>query len=446
MKITLPENVNLIINTLTQKGFEAYIVGGCVRDSILGLTPKDWDITTDALPKDILLCFKNYKTIETGIKHGTVAVVIDKEIYEITTYRIDGDYKDNRHPESVEFSDKLEYDLARRDFTVNAMAYSPKAGLVDLYGGMDDLKYKAIRCVGQADKRFKEDALRILRALRFASVYDFTIEVNTSNAIFENAKLLNNISSERITAEFNKLICGSSAAYILNRYKRVIEVFIPEIEVMFNFDQKTPHHNKTLWKHTLSSMSHIDNDLLLRLTMFFHDIGKPLAQKYDEEKNICHYKGHNVFSCAIAENVMKRLRYSNEMIHNTKELIYYHDVRCGDNKKHIKKVLSKIGEDKFRMLLKVQRADILAQSLYQRDKKLSSLALCEETFEEIIKAQECFSLKDLAVNGRDLIHLGVTKGEEIGKTLNTLLALVIDGKIENEKQILLDKSKELNNL
>lgn len=446
MKIALPTNVNLIINTLIENGFEAYIVGGCVRDSILGLTPQDWDITTDALPNDILSCFENYKTIETGIKHGTVAVVIDKEVYEITTYRIDGNYKDNRHPESVVFSDKLEYDLARRDFTVNAMAYNQKTGLIDLYGGMNDLKYKAIRCVGQADKRFKEDALRILRALRFASVYDFTIEVSTSEAIFENAKLLNNISNERINTEFNKLICGNSATYILNRYKKVISVFIPEIEVMFNFDQNNPHHNKTLWKHTLSSMLHIDNDLLLRLTMFFHDIGKPLAQKYDEEKDLCHYNGHNVYSCAIAENVMKRLRYSNEMINNTKELIFYHDVRCGDNKKQIKKILTKIGEDKFRMLLKVQKADILAQSLYQREQKLETLALCEKTFEEIINAEECFSLKDLAVNGRDLIHLGVTKGEEIGKTLNTLLDFVIDGKLENEKQILLDKSKELNNI
>lgn len=446
MKIYLPYNVNLIINTLTENGFEAYIVGGCVRDSILGLKPQDWDITTNALPNDILLCFKNYKIIDTGIKHGTVAIVIGKDIYEITTYRIDGEYKDNRHPESVKFSNKLKYDLARRDFTVNAMAYNPKFGLVDLYGGMYDLKYKVIRCVGEADKRFKEDALRILRALRFASVYDFTIEVNTSNAILQNGELLNNISAERINTEFNKLICGNSASFILNRYRKVIKVFIPEIEIMFNFDQKTPHHNKTLWKHTLSSMSHIDNDLLLRLTMFFHDIGKPLAQKCDEQKKICHYKGHNVFSCAIAENVMKRLRYSNEMINNTKELIYYHDVRCSNNKKQIKKILSKIGEEKFRLLLKVQKADILSQSFYQRDKKLSNLALCKKTFERIIIDEECFSLKDLAVNGSDLIHLGVTNGEEIGKTLNTLLSLVIDEKIENERQKLLKKSKSLNKL
>lgn len=446
MKIKLPKNVNLIIKTLEKNGFEAYIVGGCVRDSILDITPQDWDITTDAKPKDILTCFKDYKTIETGIKHGTVTVVIDKETFEITTYRIDGDYKDNRHPENVMFSDKLEYDLARRDFTVNAMAYNPKTGLVDLYGGMNDLKYKAIRCVGDADTRFKEDSLRILRALRFASVYDFTIEVNTSNAIIENAKLLNNISSERINAEFSKLICGNSATYILNRYKRIIAIFIPEIEVMFDFDQNNPHHNKTLWKHTLSSMLHIDNDLLLRLTMFFHDIGKPLAQKYDEVKKLCHYKAHNIYSCAIAENVMKRLRYSNEVINNTKELIYYHDVRFKDNKKLIKKVLSKIGEEKFRMLLKVQKADILAQSFYMREEKLSDLALSEEKFEEVIRDNECFSLKDLAVNGRDLIHLGITKGEEIGKTLDTLLNLVIEGKLKNEKELLLDKSKELNDL
>lgn len=446
MKITLPENVQLILERLNKCGFESYIVGGCVRDSLLGIVPHDWDITTDALPEQIISCFSEYKIIETGIKHGTVAVVINKDVYEITTFRIDGEYKDCRHPENVNFSDKLEYDLARRDFTINAMAYNEKNGLIDLYGGVNDLKFKAVRCVGDPDKRFKEDSLRILRALRFASVYDFTVEINTANAIFENAKLLNKISVERIAVEFNKLLCGSSVSYILNRYKKVIAVFIPEIEVMFDFDQQNPHHNKTLWKHTTSAVSHIEADLTLRLTMFFHDIGKPLAQKYDAKEKLCHYYGHNKFSSAITENVLRRLKYPNELIDKVKLLIMYHDVRFTGSKKQLKHVLSAIGEENVDRLLKVQKADILAQSLYKRKEKLANIELSEQIFREVLAENECFKLKDLSINGHDLLRLGIIKGEDIGKTLKLLLSLVIDGKISNKKDILLEKAKEINNL
>lgn len=446
MQITLPKEVNLILNTLNSSGYEAFVVGGCVRDSVMNIEPQDWDITTDALPEDIISTFSHYKLLTTGVKHGTVGVIIDRKVYEITTYRIDGEYKDNRHPDKVTFSDKLEYDLERRDFTINAMAYNPKTGIIDLFDGKTDLKYKAIRCVGDADCRFKEDALRILRGLRFASTYDFTIEINTSNAMIENRKLLNNISEERIITEFNKLLCGVSARYILNRYKKVFAVFMPEIEVMFNFDQKNPHHNKTLWKHTTKSIDKIEPDLALRLTMLFHDIGKPLAQEYDEVKGICHYIGHNTFSVAIAENIMKRLKYSNELIETVKTLILYHDVRFIDNKKQIKRLLSKIGEDNFELLLKVQRADILAQSNYQIEEKLNNLNLAETAFNQIISENECFTLKDLAVNGHDLMRIGIIKGQDIGTTLSFLLSNVIDGNLNNEKELLLLKAKEFNNI
>ncbi len=446
MQITLPKEVNLILNTLNSNGYDAYVVGGCVRDSVMNIEPQDWDITTEALPEEIIYIFSQYKLLTTGVKHGTVGVIIDRKVYEITTYRIDGEYKDNRHPDKVTFSDKLEYDLERRDFTINAMAYNPKTGIIDLFDGKTDLKYKAIRCVGDADCRFKEDALRILRGLRFASTYDFTIEINTSDAMIENRKLLNNISEERIITEFNKLLCGVSARYILNRYKKIFAVFIPEIEVMFNFDQKNPHHNKTLWKHTTKSIDKIEPNLALRLTMLFHDIGKPLAQEYDEVKGICHYIGHNTFSVAIAENIMKRLKYSNELIETVKTLILYHDVRFSDNKKHIKRLLSKIGEDNFKLLLKVQRADILAQSNYQIEEKLNNLNFTETALNQIISENECFKLKDLAVNGHDLMRIGIIKGQDIGSTLNFLLSNVIDGNIKNEKEILLLKAKELNNI
>ena len=446
MTIILPDNVSYILNTLNSNNFEAYIVGGCVRDSIIGLTPQDWDITTNAAPDEIMLCFKNHKLITAGIKHGTVGVIIDKSVYEITTFRIDGDYIDNRHPESVIFSKNIENDLSRRDFTVNALAYNPEKGLIDIFNGLEDLKYKAIRCVGDPDKRFQEDALRILRALRFASTYDFTIEIKTSDAIFNNRLLLNNISEERIATEFNKLICGESAQYILNRYRRVISTFIPEIEIMFNCNQNTPHHNRSLWKHTTSALKRVDSDLVLRLTMFFHDIGKPMAQTTDEITGYNHFKGHNKFSVAITESVLKRLKYSNEIIDTVKTLIYYHDVRLSDNKKQIKRLLSKIGEKNFRYLLNIQKADMLAQSAYKREEKLYNYSLSVATFEKIIEENECLSLKELAINGRDLIHIGVTKGEDIGNTLNYLLLKVIDDELLNENDILIAEAKKFNNI
>lgn len=446
MKITLPKDVEFILRKLSSHGFEAYIVGGCVRDSVLGIIPNDWDITTNAKPKDVINCFRDYQMFDNGVKHGTVSVIINNNVYEITTFRIDGDYEDFRHPKSVQFSTTLKDDLARRDFTINAMAYSPDVGLIDYYGGVDDLNLKAIRCVGAPKERFNEDALRILRGLRFASVYGFSIEIKTSEAVLATAELLNNISEERIASEFNKLLCGETASYILNRFKKVIAVFIPEIKVMFNFDQNNPHHDKTLWRHTTSTIFHIENDLILRLTMFFHDIGKPMSRKYDEIKKLCHYKGHGKFSSAIAENVLKRLKYSNDIIETVTLLIKYHDVRFSDNKKQIKHVLTAIGEENFVRLLKVQKADMLAQSSYNREEKLRNFALAEQTFAEVIKEKECFKLCDMDINGHDLIHLGITNGIDIGRTLKLLLSMIIDEKIENKKDVLIEQARRINNL
>lgn len=442
----LPDTVQWILHKLNQNGFSAYVVGGCVRDSLLGLVPKDWDMTTSATPDQIRLCFPDQTFIDKGIKHGTVGLILNNAVYEITTFRIDGKYQDNRHPDSVRFTSDLIEDLARRDFTVNAMAYHDETGIIDPFGGISDIHRKAIRCVGDPEIRFQEDALRMLRALRFAAVYDFSIEIHTAQAIENNCKCLNTISAERLASEFNKLLCGNTATYILNRFRRVFAVFMPEIEIMFHFDQNTPHHNKTLWKHTMSTIQHIEPELLLRMTMFFHDIGKPLAQKKDPVKNSYHYKGHNRFSAAITETILKRLKYSNQFIEEVILLIKYHDVRFSDNKRQIKHVLSAIGPENFEKLLKVQKADILAQSLYKREEKMKKLHAAETVFQDILEHRECFSLQDLAVNGRDLIHSGVTKGEDIGKTLKLLLSLVIDEKIENRKESLLQKSKEINHI
>ena len=435
MNITLPSDVKFILDTLENYGYEAYVVGGCVRDSILGIEPNDWDITTSAHTEEIKSCFEGYHLITIGEQHGTIGIVLDGITYEVTTYRIDGKYDDNRHPESVEFTDDVNQDLARRDFTVNAMAYNESDGIVDPYGGERDLQYMALRCVGNPDIRFNEDALRILRALRFASVYNFSIEANTSVSLLKNRSLLNNISVERIAAEFRKLLCGKNVSFILRRYKDIFAVFIPEIVATFTCGQNTPHHNKTVWRHTTSAVANIEADELLRTVMFFHDIGKPMALNTDSEGRD-HFKGHNHFSAILARNILGRLKYPTRFIDDAVTLIEYHDERFSDDKKQIKHILKSIGVENFERLMKIQLADISAQSNYMREIKLKNHELAVKTFDEIISNNECFTLKDLAINGSDLIHLGITHGQMIGKTLNYLLDSVIDETVENNNTAL----------
>lgn len=435
MKIVIPNDVKFIIKNLEDAGFEAFVVGGCVRDSMLGLEPKDWDVATSAKPDDIKSIFNSFQLVLDGEAHGTVGVVINNVKYEITTYRVDGKYCDNRHPENVSFTNSIELDLARRDFTINAMAYNDLRGLVDPYNGMKDLSFKALRCVGNPDTRFCEDALRILRALRFASVYNFSIEFNTSVSLIKNRNLLNNIAVERIASELNKLVCGSNVNYILRRYKDVIAVFLPELVSTFDFEQNTPHHNKTVWRHTTAAVSNIEPDTLLRIVMLLHDVGKPLALRTDSNGRD-HFKGHNHFSAVLARNALERLKYPTKFIEDAVTLIEYHDVRFSNNKRQIKHILNKIGEKNFINLIKVQKSDILAQSRYKREIKLNNLDLACETFNKIIENNECYKLKDLAINGSDLIHLGITNGVIIGNILNEILDLVIDEAVDNDPVIL----------
>ena len=441
MKISIPDNVKTIIEILNNSGHESFIVGGCVRDSLMGIIPNDWDICTSAKPEQIKECFKEFNTFDSGIKHGTISIVIDKEIFEVTTYRIDGEYTDNRRPESVTFTDDITKDLARRDFTINAMAYNESKGLVDPFNGQTDLRSNIIRCVRNPDERFNEDALRIIRALRFASTYDLVIEENTSVSILKNAELLNNIAVERITVEFNKLICGKGAENILDNYRDVIAVFIPEIKKMFDFKQKTKHHNRDVWHHTIHSVSQIDSDPLLRVTMLFHDLGKPEACTYDSDGST-HFKGHPKYSAKIAESILRRLKYPVSFIEDCLKLIIYHDVRFTGSKKQLKHVMSAIGENNVRLLLKVQRADIMAQSEYMHEEKLQKIETACKVFNEILEEQSCFTLKQLAVNGNDLKAIGITDGKTIGKALKYLLSLVIDEKIKNDKSVLLQKAKD----
>ena len=442
MKIFLPENVNQIIDILNNKGYEAFIVGGCVRDSLLGLTPYDWDICTSAKPEEIKCCFEDFNTFDTGIKHGTISIVIDKEVFEVTTFRIDGEYTDNRHPESVTFTDNITKDLARRDFTINAMAYNESQGLVDPFDGKTDLKNKLIRSVRNPDERFNEDALRIIRALRFASCYNLSIEEQTSASILKNAQLLSNIAVERISAEFNRLICGDGAEEILNKYRDVFAVFVPEIVPMFDYDQHTKHHNRDLWKHTTHSVASVDATVLLRITMLLHDLGKPNACKRDPD-GTSHFKGHPKHSAKMAEEILRRLRYPADFIEKCITLIIYHDVRFSGTKRQIKHVMNAIGEDCVELLLKVQRADIMAQSNYKHQEKLDKLDLACSIFKEILAEQSCFTLKQLEINGNDLINLGINDGRKIGSILKILLSLVIDEKIKNNKDELINKAISL---
>lgn len=442
-KINIPADANELIHTLQNNGHSAYIVGGCVRDSILGRTPHDWDICTSATPSEMLEIFKDRKIIETGLQHGTVTVVVNGEPYEITTYRIDGIYSDNRRPDTVTFTDKLVEDLRRRDFTINAMAYNDEEGLIDPFNGMQDIEYKKIDCVGSAKDRFEEDALRILRAIRFAAQLEFTIMPGTDWEIHQQYKNLENISIERINSEFCKIASSDDFCVELLLYKDVFSLFIPELKDMFDFPQNNPWHIWDVFGHTIHAIEYCDSDdLTVRLAVFFHDFGKPHSYQ-DGEDGIRHFKGHGRVSADITDSIMKRLRFDNETRNNVVELVYYHDATIEVGKKYVKRWLNKIGEKQFRRLLQVKKADNKAQNLELSSDRIEELSEIENLIDEVLQEEECFSLKDLAVNGKDLMSVGYKAGKELGNTLNRLLQLVIDGDCPNEKEKLLQEAESL---
>ena len=436
-KILLPEKVNRIINTIMAAGFEAYAVGGCVRDSILGRTPDDWDITTSAKPQDIKKLFK--RTIDTGIEHGTVTVMLDKEGFEVTTYRIDGEYEDSRHPKEVTFTSNLREDLRRRDFTINAMAYNDKVGLVDIFGGISDIEKKTIRCVGDAKERFTEDALRMMRAVRFSAQLGYSIEEGTKEAIKELAINLNNISAERIQVELVKLVTSDNPDYLKTAYETgITAVVLPEFDLCMKTSQNNPHHKYSVGEHTLWAMKYIESDKVLRLAMLFHDMGKPKAITTDGE-GIHHFHGHNEISSQIAREVLRRLKFDNDTLHKVEKLVFYHDYRPALIDKSVRKFVTKISKELFPSYLLVQKADTLAQSEYKREEKLANIAEVSRIFDGIIEREECLCLKDLAVNGKDLIDFGIKPGKEIGEILNGFLEMVIENPELNDKENLLNK-------
>ena len=409
MRLQLPAAVNMIIDVLQAHGYEGFAVGGCVRDSVLNRTPDDWDITTSATPYQVKELFS--KTVDTGLQHGTVTVMVHGVGYEVTTYRIDGEYEDGRHPKEVQFTSNLTEDLKRRDFTINAMAYSKDRGLIDEFGGMNDLQRKIIRCVGDPWQRFGEDALRILRAVRFAAQLGFEIEENTKKAIVELAPTLSKISAERIQTETVKLL------------------------------QNTPHHMYNVGEHTLKALSLTEKDRILRLTMLLHDIGKA-SMRTTDANGVDHFKGHGPAGKEIAKKILRRLKFDNDTIAQVTHLIYWHDYRPAPEEKAVRRAIHKVGEDLFPLFLKVQRADNLAQSMYLREEKLARIDGVEKLYHEIMEKHQCVSLKTLAVTGRDLIAEGMKPGPQMGAVLQELLEMVLDQPEMNEKEKLLAWWKE----
>lgn len=443
LKIKLPSNVKTILSVLHNAGYDAYVVGGCVRDSIMGKTPDDWDICTDATPDQMLDLFdKNcYKTIPTGIKHGTITVMLNGIGYECTTYRIDGNYSDRRRPDNVTFTDNLIKDLKRRDFTINAMAYNEEKGLIDPFNGKTDIQHRIIRCVGNAKDRFSEDALRIMRALRFSVRFKFRLHPDTHRQMHLLADNLNNIAIERINTEFCKIIAEQSAPPVLLNSTRIISRFIPEIMDAVDFDQNNPYHQYPVFDHIMKALSRCkSNDIITRLAVLFHDIGKPHCYQ-DGDDGYRHFKGHGNVSAEITEKIMHRMRFDNDTISKTVELVKYHDATFEVNKKCIRRWLNRIGEEQFRRLLDVRVADIKGQKDDYDIERINKVDNIRKLLDEILAENACFALKDLAVNGKDLIEIGYKPGPELGKILNELLNRVIDENLSNDKQILIAFAK-----
>lgn len=443
-RIVIPDTAKDIISTLESSGFEAYVVGGCVRDSIMGINPHDWDICTSATPPQIIECFRTKRIIETGLKHGTVTIINDGDQYEVTTFRIDSEYSDNRHPDHVIFTSNIEEDLSRRDFSMNAIAYNDRIGLVDPFDGSRAIGNREIVCVGNPDDRFNEDGLRIMRALRFASVYDFNIDDETSNSIHKYCHLLYNISVERIQSELSRMLLGRNILNILLGYKDVIGVIIPELIPCIGFEQNNPYHQYTIYDHIAHAVDNYHgNELVVKLALLLHDIGKP--QCYTEDERGGHFHGHGVPSHDIADNVMQRLRFDNKTRHAVTDLVLYHDSVIEPTLKTVRRWLNKIGKELFSQLLDIRMADIKAHAEGTQESRIERCNALRMIMNDIITQEQCFSLKDMNVNGDDIISIGVPEGKEVGRILKLLLDEVISGTVENDREVLLSRASCLIN-
>lgn len=441
MVIQLPEKVKYIIDTLMEAGYEAYAVGGCIRDSILGRKPGDWDITTSARPMQVKQLFK--KTIDTGIQHGTVTVMISGEGFEVTTYRIDGEYEDGRHPKEVRFTASLFEDLKRRDFTINAMAYNEKDGLVDAFFGRRDLEERVIRCVGNPKERFEEDALRMMRAIRFAAQLGFSIEEGTKDAIAELADNLSKVSAERIQVELVKFLVSNHPGEFMTAYETgLTRVFLPEFDAMIATPQNNKHHCYNVGKHTIEAVKNSPPDKVIRLTMLLHDVAKPVCKSIDEE-GIYHFYGHPAKGAQMAKEILKRLKFDNDTIRKVCALIKSHDDMPPLEPKAIRRAIFRTGLEQYPALFAVKRADALGKNQYQRAEKMAYIEGYQKLYEEILEKQQCLTLKDLAVTGKDLIEAGMKPGKELGETLEKLLEHVLEYPQDNQKEILINLIKKI---
>lgn len=456
----IPGNAELILQTLEDNGYEAYVVGGCVRDMILGREPGDWDITTSAKPQQVKSLFR--RTIDTGIQHGTVTVMFGKEGYEVTTYRMDGKYEDHRHPKEILFTPRLSEDLKRRDFTINAMAYNPRTGIVDEFDGMRDLEKRCIRCVGEPEQRFDEDALRMLRGIRFAAQLQFEIEEKTKEAIKKKASTLVNVSAERIRVELTKLLCSSGSDRLLLATETGLDCyFLPEWKRMLMTEQKNPHHCYDVGHHSLKVVHYVNEwaaregltekeKVVLVYAALLHDVAKPDCKTSDAE-GIDHFYGHPMRSAEQARAILRRLKFDNETTDLVTRLVRYHDRRqeaClkegHDSKKGkhgMRRLMNEAGTDTLPLLFLLQRADLMAQSEYKREEKLEKLEAAERCYREIREAKEAVSIGELVVDGKDLIQMGMTPGPEIGKMLSWLLEIVLKEPEKNKREELLTMAR-----
>ena len=440
--IQIPEHALTVVERLERYGYEAYVVGGCVRDSLLGRSPKDWDVCTNALPEDVLRVFKRFHVIKTGLQHGTVTVMVSHQPVEVTTFRIDGAYTDNRHPDSVNFVSRVEEDLARRDFTINAMAYNPTRGLVDAFGGQEDLRAGIIRCVGEPDARFNEDGLRILRALRFAARYNFGIETETAFSIHRNRHLLENVSVERIFAELKGILVGEGVLGMMQAFPDVFAVIIPELAPAIGFDQRNPHHCYDVWTHIAHAVQAGPADEVLRLALLLHDIAKPATYTLGEDGK-GHFYDHGQVGADMARDILLHLKSDTATLQNVVTLVLEHDRVLPTTAPGMRRLIGKLGIGTLQQLLSIKQADMSAQSTHEREQKQATLREARLLLEDVLDEAPAFTVSDLAITGRDLIALGVKPGPAMGSILKTLLSEVQDELLPNTPGALSARAREL---
>lgn len=444
-RLHMPAGAEYIIDQLNKNGYEAYIVGGCVRDSLLGKKPNDWDITTSATPYQVKEIFR--RTIDTGIQHGTVTVMLDRRnhdyAFEVTTYRVDGKYEDHRRPTEVTFTACLEEDLKRRDFTINAMAYNHEKGVVDIFGGQQDLANGIIRAVGVAEERFEEDALRILRAVRFAAQLGFEIDQQTSKAMTKLAENLRFISAERIQVELTKLITSKHPDRLVEAYNLgITKVVLPEFDAMMETNQDNPHHLYNVGIHTIKVMENVPPTQILRYTALLHDVAKPITKTLDED-GVGHFYGHQAKGADMAKDILKRLKLDNHTIDETCLLIREHDFSLhGTNIRTFRRFLNRLGIERFEDFLTIKKADMAGQSDYNKDVRQGYVDDMIAMYEQVKEENQCIKMSDMAIKGKDLIDMGISPGKEMGNILKALFEKVLDDPELNNKEKLIKLVEE----